>query len=387
MQVKCSKCGLDRELTRETKGLSNCMKCRDFLGENNPNHKYEIDYSMFKNIDTEEKAYLLGWIGSNGSISKNSITLAISINDEHILTQLRNMINSSIPIVKKENLLSFTINSQEIVNDVCSLFNVPPGKKSDTVKPPVLESHLERHFWRGYFDGDGTVNKPGNENYPKASVTSNSSDMRKGLEIFSGSSSCSNSDKTNAIYWSGNSCLDFLERLYGNATIYLGRKRDLYLDWTVWVPSLSGTGNYGNALEFRFNKTRKDAIAPSKVRASDAGYDLTLLEKVKSFGDVDLYDTGIKVKPTYGWYFDLVPRSSISKTGYMLANSIGVIDRTYVGNILVALRKVDSTAPDLELPIKLVQLIPRPITHFQVIEVDSLDETTRGDGGFGSTGR
>ena len=100
-----------------------------------------------------------------------------------------------------------------------------------------------------------------------------------------------------------------------------------------------------------------------------------------------LYDTGIKVQPAFGWYFDLVPRSSISKTGYMLANSIGVIDRTYVGPVLVPLRKVDPHAPDLELPARLVQIIPRPIVHIQWEEVEALDETARGAGGFGSTGQ
>ena len=52
----------------------------------------------------------------------------------------------------------------------------------------------------------------------------------------------------------------------------------------------------------------------------------------------------------------LVPRSSISKTGYMLANSVGVIDRTYTGNVLVPLIKVDKSMPDLILPARVVQL-------------------------------
>jgi dUTP pyrophosphatase len=71
----------------------------------------------------------------------------------------------------------------------------------------------------------------------------------------------------------------------------------------------------------------------------------------------------------------------------MLANSVGVIDRTYTGNVLVPLRKVDLRMPDLELPARVVQIIPRPIVHVQWQQVDSFDETARGEGGFGSTGK
>ena len=73
----------------------------------------------------------------------------------------------------------------------------------------------------------------------------------------------------------------------------------------------------------------------------------------------------------------------------MLANSIGIIDRTYLGNIIVALIKIDESAPDLILPSRLVQIIPTPIVHFQMVEVDSFDvqSTDRGEGGFGSSNK
>ena len=103
---------------------------------------------------------------------------------------------------------------------------------------------------------------------------------------------------------------------------------------------------------------------------SDSGYDLTIIKKIKTDGMVEFYDTGIKVTPPYGYYFDVVPRSSITKTGYILANNVGIIDRSYVGNILVPLIKVDSSKPDLELPMRIVQLIPRKIEHFELEEVD-----------------
>jgi dUTP pyrophosphatase len=69
-----------------------------------------------------------------------------------------------------------------------------------------------------------------------------------------------------------------------------------------------------------------------------------------------------------------------------MANSFGVIDRAYRGEILVPLIKLDPQAPDLELPCRIAQLIPRPIVHVEWVLVDNLDETERGEGGFGSTG-
>jgi dUTP pyrophosphatase len=120
---------------------------------------------------------------------------------------------------------------------------------------------------------------------------------------------------------------------------------------------------------------------------SDSGYDLTLIKKTKTVGMVEFFDTGIKVQPDFGWYFDVVARSSLTKTGYMVANAVGVIDRTYTGSILVPLIKIDQNAAPLTLPATVVQMIPRPIVHAEVVEVETLDDTERGAGGFGSTGR
>ena len=70
----------------------------------------------------------------------------------------------------------------------------------------------------------------------------------------------------------------------------------------------------------------------------------------------------------------------------MLANNVGVIDRGYTGEIMIALIKVDDSAPDLELPCRIAQMIPRRIAHVNFVEVNDIEQTTRNDGGFGSTG-
>ena len=129
----------------------------------------------------------------------------------------------------------------------------------------------------------------------------------------------------------------------------------------------------------------ENAVLPSKVHETDTGYDVTLIRHIKYENGVDFYSTGIRVAPPEGFYFELVPRSSLSKLNYSLANSIGIIDFTYRGEIIVALRKMNDSVPDLELPCRCCQLILRKRYSTQFEVVQTLDDTVRGDGGFGST--
>tara|TARA_R100001132_G_C3273355_1_gene95427 strand:+ start:3194 stop:4195 length:1002 start_codon:yes stop_codon:yes gene_type:complete len=138
---------------------------------------------------------------------------------------------------------------------------------------------------------------------------------------------------------------------------------------------------------FKYWICRGGAPPPSKSRPSDSGYDLSLVEEISSKGGVTFYGTGVKVQPPDGHYFDLVPRSSLQKSGYLLANNVGVIDHGYRGELIVGLYKFNKRASKLELPFRAVQIIPRKISHFIPVEGEDLDSTVRGDGGFGSTGQ
>lgn len=179
----------------------------------------------------------------------------------------------------------------------------------------------------------------------------------------------------------GTNILEVFDVLYKDARIYKRKHRDYFLKVAY------GVGPYDDIPSFRYVKTLPDAVAPTKNKSSDSGFDMVLIRKVKTVGNVAFFDTGIQVAPPQGWYFDLVGRSSISKTGYMLANNVGIIDQSYRGNILVALVKINPEAPELELPARLVQIIPRKVWHMQALECMSLEETARGSGGFGSSGR
>lgn len=128
------------------------------------------------------------------------------------------------------------------------------------------------------------------------------------------------------------------------------------------------------------------AVVPYKTRVSDVGLDLVIIKKIKQYTSMTvLYDTGIAIHIPHGYYAEIVPRSSLSKTGYMLANNVGIIDNSYRGNLYVPLIKVDQQMPDIDLPFRCCQLIIRKQIWVDIEQVDELEITDRGSGGFGST--
>lgn len=87
-------------------------------------------------------------------------------------------------------------------------------------------------------------------------------------------------------------------------------------------------------------------------------------------------------------HYWMPPRSSISKTGLLLLNSIGVIDRTYRGELMAFLWNTTSSPVEVKKGDRLVQIVAPDMGHISHIRiVNSLDETVRGEGGFGSSGR
>lgn len=373
-----------------------CLNCSRLLkgsGRKNSNCKYQLNDDMFESINTTEKAWILGWVASDGSLSKSgSISIAIDKKDLDVLEKIRNIICPTLPIRDKKNtnLISITVSSTKMVNDMCRHLNINPGKKDEIVDfPNHIDDIFKWHFIRGVFEGDGSISNPEERSSPECSIASYSLKMKEGIRDFTKIQCILNhKEERKDLEWSGVNCLDFLGKLYSNLAendIRLNRKYDLYERWCSWVPWIKGPGSCGKFGKLFWMKTREDAFPLKKERISDSGYDITLLGVIKQIGEVTMYSTGIKISPPHGIYFDLVPRSSIIKTGYILANNTGVIDRSYRGEIMVPLIKIDKSMPDLPLPSRIVQLIPRLIPHIELIRLDSLEETPRGAGGFGST--
>lgn len=130
----------------------------------------------------------------------------------------------------------------------------------------------------------------------------------------------------------------------------------------------------------------KEAIMPTKAHYTDAGLDISIISEYKRIDEYTcLYDTGIRVSPPLGFWSAIFPRSSISKSGFMVHNSVGVVDVSYRGTMLIALTKVNPYA-EITFPFKCAQLILIPQVFTSCRQVKSLDNTSRGVGGYGSSG-
>lgn len=129
------------------------------------------------------------------------------------------------------------------------------------------------------------------------------------------------------------------------------------------------------------------AVAPTKANYSDAGFDISIVGVYKDLTSrTKLYSTGIRLDIPVGYYVEIVPRSSISRSGYMLSNSIGIIDCSYKGEVLVALTKIDDSTPEITFPYRCCQLIMKRQVFPDLVETEVLEKSKRADGCFGSSG-
>lgn len=120
-----------------------------------------------------------------------------------------------------------------------------------------------------------------------------------------------------------------------------------------------------------------------------AGLDLHYQHCESVYGEYIMGYTGLHVAIPQGHVGLLIPRSSLHTKGWQLANTIGVIDSDYRGEILIKLVPTKQDYwPDLpQYGDRIAQLVIVPCPTVEVEEVTELPTTDRGDGGFGSTGR
>ena len=149
----------------------------EFLNNNNirgtvRKKKYRnIDFDYFETIDTEHKAYWLGFLMADGCVSKtsprnkrpNRLQINISNKDVCLLEQFCKDINMDIENIKvytpkgtysTNKMCKLYINSQKLCNDL-NKYGIVPNKTGKEIVPTNIPEELLRHFVRGFFDGDG----------------------------------------------------------------------------------------------------------------------------------------------------------------------------------------------------------------------------------------
>jgi len=134
-----------------------------------------------------------------------------------------------------------------------------------------------------------------------------------------------------------------------------------------------------------------DLPLPAYAKPGDAGVDLRATESVTLLpgGGRALVPTGIAVAIPRGYAGFVQPRSGLAlKHGVTCLNTPGLIDADYRGELKVLLINTDPAESfEIERGERIAQLVIQAVEHVQFVEVDALDDTERGDGGFGHTGR
>ena len=216
---------------------------------------YNKNKDFFKKIDTEEKAYILGFLAADGNINDKNNNIKITLNsiDCDILEKIKKEMEYDGPIKNKEITTTLpsgikhtscvselVICSEEIVKDLIALGITPKKSLTLNFNFSLLEESMIKHFLRGYVDGDGSCNitSCNNKINYKISITSSSlmiNSIKKVIKEIFPQFRCSivkskTNEKTSTLYVGGKNSFELLlNYLYKDATFYLDRKYNLYL--------------------------------------------------------------------------------------------------------------------------------------------------------------
>ena len=144
-------------------------------------------------------------------------------------------------------------------------------------------------------------------------------------------------------------------------------------------------------MKLQFQKTREGAQLPVRATPESAGADLcACLDAPVTIapGETKMIPLGLKCQPDKGDMALLIfPRSGLSsKHGITLANAVGVVDTDYRGEWFVPLHNISEKPFTVEHGMRVAQLVTVPVYYPEILETLAVDETQRGDGGFGSSG-
>lgn len=137
-------------------------------------------------------------------------------------------------------------------------------------------------------------------------------------------------------------------------------------------------------MQVKIKKTHPDATIPEYATDGSAGFDITVAE----YEGEDTYSTGLAFEIPEGYVLKIYGRSGHAfKHGMRLANGVGIVDSDYRGTVKVKLAYDGWSTHTVEKGERIAQGIIIPVPRVDFAEVDSLSDTERGNGGFGSTGR
>ena len=143
-------------------------------------------------------------------------------------------------------------------------------------------------------------------------------------------------------------------------------------------------------IKINVKKLDERAVLPAYGSVSAAGADLyAVTDGTVTFspGETKLIHTGLAVEIPEGYAGLIYARSGLAtKRGLAPANKVGVVDADYRGEVMVSLHNHSSAVQTIESGERIAQLVIQRVPQVHLREVEQLDETDRGEGGFGSSG-
>lgn len=141
-------------------------------------------------------------------------------------------------------------------------------------------------------------------------------------------------------------------------------------------------------MKLQIKRLTPTAILPRYMTDGAAGMDLCSDDEETWLytGDAMKFRTGIALAIPPGFEGQIRPRSGLAKIGVTIPNAPGTVDSDYRGEVCVLLVNTGEEARIIERGDRIAQLVIAPVVRAELVEVDALDETARGAGGFGSTG-
>lgn len=141
-------------------------------------------------------------------------------------------------------------------------------------------------------------------------------------------------------------------------------------------------------MKVNFKKVVSTAPLPAYAKPGDAGLDLVAVRILSNTTSQVTYGLGISVEIPQGYVGLIFPRSSIRNYELVLSNGVGVIDSGYRGELQATFNKTHGfLSMQYRVGERVCQLVIVPYPEIEIVEVDQLLESQRGEGGFGSTGK
>lgn len=255
---------------KRNNGIIKCQSCAGFeraRGEETYHH-LQKNINFFENIDNELKAYLLGVIAGDGSLTKYALHVVAGIPDTETLKlfQLNISPESNINKLKNSNCNYISIPSRKMVNDICNILNIQYGKKCDLITIPNIRKDFISHFIRGLMDTDGSLSNliTSKISFPRCSYASRSIQIKNQIKNICDTLNIKYTQDKVQIVFNGINSIKFLDYIYTGATVFLSRKKALYEIAKTWTPQKGSP--------FRPRKIRKDmGLKRGPKRLSDVG--------------------------------------------------------------------------------------------------------------------